>query len=244
MDYHEGFESYLDAKKNIVARASKKDYLVYNPDYPDLKQMAAQSKTKNVPFIGSLPFENKAIPLLGKHNIDNVRAAVTVARVLSIPDEISEKAVRKFKSLPHRLQLVGIYKGTSFCDDAISTTPESTMAAINSFPQVGTILLGGKDRGYDFAELVREIAKHAIPNLVLFPETDRKIIAELKKNKDYSPRVLKTTKMEEAVKFAFENSAPGSTCILSPASPSYNLWKNFEAKGDEFQKFVKELSTK
>ena len=241
MDYHGGVEQYYQAKAHLVARMTSDDYFVYNPDFEKLKEIAQETQAKSVPFVEVLPFPNSIIPLLGQHNHNNVRGAVTVGDLLGVSEADMEEAVRNFKALPHRLQQVGKYKNIIFVDDAISTTPESTLAALEAVPEVGTIMLGGQDRGYDFGDLVAKLAEEQIPNIVLFPESGDTIRKELEKYATYYPHVLETTSMQEAVQFAYQNTPEGMVCLLSTASPSYSIWKNFEEKGDEFQRIVKEL---
>jgi len=159
------------------------------------------------------------------------------ASLLNIKNNVIKKAIENFKGLPHRLELVGQFKGIKFYDDAISTAPESTIMAIKSLSSVDTILLGGEDRGYNFSQLEKIIKKYKIKNVVLFPESGRKMI---KSKNEFN--VLETKSMKEAVKFAYKNTARGKICLLSCASPSYSLWKNFEAKGDEFKYYVRKLS--
>ena len=141
-----------------------------------------------------------------------------------------------FKPLPHRLEFVGEFKGISFYDDAISTTPESTIMAIKALKNIGTIFLGGEDRGYDFHELEKILKRYKIKNIAFFPESGGRI---LKSRKGFS--VLETRSMEEAVRFAFKNTPKGQICLLSTASPSYSVWKNFEEKGNLFQRLIKEI---
>lgn len=240
MNYHGSIEAYYQAKARIVAHATDKEYLVYNADFPGILEVVQETKAKTMPF-DELPFEEEKIPLLGKHNRDNVRAAVTVARVLDIPGETVEKAVQLFQPLRHRLQKVGTYKGITFYDDAISTTPESTIAALSSLPQVGTLMLGGQDRGYDFSSLIPVIKQHKIQNIILFPESGAKIRELLEKEQDYRSTIFETDSMSDAVAFAYAHTPKDTICLLSTASPSYTIWKNFEEKGDEFQKWVEEL---
>ena len=104
-------------------------------------------------------------------------------------------------------------------------------------PNVGTIFLGGHDRGYDFSELGKEIRAHNVKNVVLFPESGKRILADT-----HGLNVLETSDMSEAVVFAYEHTLKGSACLLSCASPSYGLWKNFEEKGQEFAKLVRNFS--
>ncbi|MCX6722890.1 MAG: hypothetical protein NT094_02355, partial [Candidatus Staskawiczbacteria bacterium] len=156
-------------------------------------------------------------------------------RELGVSDKIIKEAIQKFKPLPHRLEFVGEFKGIKFYDDAISTTPESTIMAIETLKNVDTIFLGGQDRGYNFGQLEKVIKKYKIKNAVIFPDSGKKI-------KIKGLNILKTKKMQDAVKFAYKNTATGKICLLSCASPSYSLWKNFEEKGDQFKKFVKQYS--
>lgn len=243
MDYHGGVEPYWKAKERIVAHATRNDYFVYNPAIPRLVHLAKTTKAKVVPFVTELPFDDTHISLLGRHNKDNVRAAVTAAGLLNVPPDAIAKAVAGFHALPHRLEYVGTYRSISFYDDAISTTPESAICAIESFPSVGAILLGGKDRGYDFSRLGKLIAKRRIPTVVLFPDSGESIYRAIT-NASYAPEnLLRTDKMEEAVVFAYRHAPKDSVCLLSTASPSYSLWKNFEKKGDLFQQFVQEHSS-
>ncbi len=175
------------------------------------------------------------IPLLGFHNVKNIQAAIQVTRLLNISDSAIKTAIKNFKSLPHRLEPVGIYNGIQFYDDAISTTPESTIMAIRSIPKIGTIFLGGTDRGYDFGELEKTLKTYNIRNIILFPESGSRILKSRT-----GLNVLETKNMKDAVDFAFKNTPNGQVCLLSTASPSYSVWKNFEEKGSEFQKYIKQ----
>ncbi len=242
MDYHKTVENYFEAKSHIIEQATASDFFVYNSEFPELQSLANISKAKPVPFISQLPFAQKDIPLVGEHNISNVKAALTVAKILEIPTEIMHDAVKGFHALPHRLEHVGTFNGITFYDDAISTTPQSTIEAIKALPAIGTIFLGGQDRGYNFFELAQVIADADIENLVLFPESGEKIFDEVSKvsNKQYT--ILQTRSMEEAVAFAYKNTPKNTICLLSTASPSYTVWKNFEEKGNLFKYFVKKIS--
>ncbi|MEK7587279.1 MAG: Mur ligase family protein [Patescibacteria group bacterium] len=241
MDYHGGLAAYWEAKKKIIAHAKTSDYFVYHPRYPRLAQLAKKTKAIAVPGATDLPLADRDIPLLGLHNRENVQLAVRVARILDIEDKTIKRAIRSFVPLPHRLQNVGTYKEITFYDDAISTTPQSTLRAIESFPNIGAMLLGGQNRGYDFGDLAREIARRKIPVLVLFPDSGIAIASALKKV-GYTPEaMLETRDMHDAVQFVYNKTPQQSVCLLSTASPSYSVWKNFEEKGDLFQMYVKKF---
>ncbi|MEK7119670.1 MAG: cyanophycin synthetase, partial [Patescibacteria group bacterium] len=212
-----------------------------HPRYPRLAQLAKKTKAIAVPGATDLPLADRDIPLLGLHNRENVQLAVRVARILDIEDKTIKRAIRSFVPLPHRLQNVGTYKEITFYDDAISTTPQSTLRAIESFPNIGAMLLGGQNRGYDFGDLAREIARRKIPVLVLFPDSGIAIASALKKV-GYTPEaMLETRDMHDAVQFVYNKTPQQSVCLLSTASPSYSVWKNFEEKGDLFQMYVKKF---
>ncbi len=264
MDFHGSLENYYNAKKNIINFQNKNQYFVYNEKtvswLKDYRGKAVKFSPKKYPS-----------NLIGEHNQSNIGAAVAVAEILKIPQEKVKKAIKSFKGLEHRLENVGTFKGITFYDDAISTTPESTIMAIKALsPRSGipfagknvdpvrntaragapegplgravsngvdTIFLGGQDRGYNFTKLEKIIKQYNIKNVVLFPDSGAKMLKSVK-----GFNILRTKKMAEAVQFAYQNTKKGGICLLSCASPSYSLWKNFEVKGDEFKKFVKKFA--
>jgi UDP-N-acetylmuramoylalanine--D-glutamate ligase len=239
MDYHKGIEKYYEAKKNIINFQNKDNIFICNFGDKRLKGWAKDARAKVVPFAEKNFLNGVSSPLIGEHNEENMSAAVAVARELGISDKIIKTAIEKFKPLPHRLEFVGEFKGIKFYDDAISTTPESTMMALRALSKVGTIFLGGQERGYSFSELEKMVKKCGIKNIVLFPETGKKIIKSRK-----GLNILETKSMKEAVKFAYKYTKEGEICLLSCASPSYSLWKNFEEKGDQFKTWIKYFNEK
>lgn len=217
MNYHGGVENYYKAKQNIFKFQKGGDVAIKSP------------------FRNRIPLKEKDIPLLGGHNLQNIKAAIKTVKSVGVSDLSIKKAIKNFKPLPHRLEFVGNFSGINFYDDAISTTPESTIMAIKSLKNIDTIFLGGEDRGYDFKNLEKVLKKNKIKNIVLFPDTGKRILSSKK-----GFNVLETDNMKEAVDFAFKYTEVGKVCLLSTASPSYSIWKNFEEKGNLFQKFIKE----
>jgi len=239
--YHGSIEAYYEAKHHIISHASGHDYYIYNPGFALLEDWSHETEAR------SLPYETEDIPeetqLIGKHNIDNIRAAVTTTRLLGISHVVEKEAVRSFQPLPHRLERVGSFQGITWYDDAISTTPESTIAALEAIPLVSSILLGGEDRGYDFKNLVSKLIEKKVHIIVLFPNSGTRIKEELLRVTNPGWNICETRSMKEAVAFCFKNSQKGTTCLLSTASPSYTLWKNFIEKGNEFQQIVAAYET-
>ncbi len=236
LPYHEGAQPYYRAKRNIVEFQSQNDSFIFNPNDPQLVEWAGTTRSKAIPFAADIPVTAGEMPLLGPHNLENVCAAVTVARLLKIPDEVSRRAILNFKPLPHRLENICTFRGITFYDDAISTAPESTIMALRSLPKIGTIFLGGLDRGYDFTGLEAAVRTAGIKNIVLFPDTGERMFTGASEL-----NILRTRSMRDAVQFAYDHTEPGEICLLSTASPSYSLWKDFNEKGNEFQKYAKKL---
>lgn len=235
--YHGSEAKYYAAKKNILAHASQEDYYIYNPAYPLLKKWSQETQAKTRPFatgISHIPTK-----LVGQHNQDNIQAAATVALLYDIPDSTIISAVASFEPLPHRLQTVGVFQGITFIDDAISTSPESTIAALDAIPHVKTLFLGGEDRGYDFSQLIKKLIQKDIEHVVVFPDSGNRIAEELHIAYPDRIAIYHAHEMQSAVHYAFEHTPPGAVCLLSCASPSYSLWKDFQEKGNQFQTFIR-----
>lgn len=231
IDFHGSLKKYYEAKKRIIQFQTKENYFIYH--------RKASTWLKNYPgkaiLIGNKKYQSN---LLGKHNQSNINAAVAVAKIFNISESDIQKTLTEFRGLRHRLEQIGTYQGITFYDDAISTTPDSTIEALEALKKVDTIFLGGQDRGYHFSKLEKAIRKYKVKNIVFFPDNGEKMI---KNKKGFN--ILKTTSMEEAVIFAYQHTKPGAICLLSCASPSYSLWKNFEEKGDSFKAFIEKYKT-
>jgi UDP-N-acetylmuramoylalanine--D-glutamate ligase len=218
LDYHGSLKNYYQAKMNIFKYQKEGDI---GFTYPFKKNI-------NIP--------KKDIPLIGKHNLLNIYAAVSVAKLFKISDTNIKKAIKNFKPLPYRLENVGMHKGIIFYDDSISTTPESTIEALHALKKVDTIFLGGSDEGFNYKELEKTLRAKKVRNIVLFPDTGKRI---LRSERGFN--ALHTKSMKAAVSFAYKNTKPGSICLLSTASPSTSIWKNYIEKGSEFQKYIKSI---
>ncbi len=240
MTYHGGVEPYYEAKKNLIRHQSAANVFVVNTAHPQLKKWPAETSAQALPFSTWIPVKT---PLLGEHNRSNLAAALAAtqeARRLLGKKPASkaalQKALQSFKPLRHRLQKVGTFKGIHFYDDAISTSPESTIEALKALTPlapIGTLFLGGEDRGYDFTELEKVLRAHKIPNLVLFPDTGKRI---LKSHTGFTTHEAHSLK--EAVELGYRLTRPGQICLLSTASP-HAFGMGFEDRGDEFQRLVR-----
>jgi UDP-N-acetylmuramoyl-L-alanine---L-glutamate ligase len=241
LNWHEKFSNYYKAKANILVNQTKDNYLIYNNKDEVINKIVKKGKAKKVPIVIN-KFVNdvyKKSNLLGSFHKLNISAAITVARLFNISDKTIIKSINSFKPLENRLEFIGKYKGINFYNDSISTIPQSAIVAIESFNKVETIILGGFDRGgIKYDELVKVILKSKIKNLIFFPTTGKKIWREIRKKSNRKFNVLFTEKMASAIKFSYENTKKGSVCLLSPAAPSFNQFKNFEERGKSFKKHV------
>lgn len=230
LDYYHSFKKYFNAKANIAIHQKPKDYFIFNPKI----KLKVKSKKILISNYDKVFVDNPW--LLDITHRDNLIAVFKVCELFLSKDKIL-KALKTFKSLPHRLEYVGQFKGIHFYDDSISTIPESTIYALDKLgDDVETLIVGGLDRGIDFKKLSQRIDKSKIKTLILFPESGKKIYSSIKnKIKHYS-----VNSMEKAVQLCFKNTNEDKICLLSPASPSYNLFKDFKERGDLFKKYIHE----
>jgi len=228
LDYYKDLKEYAKAKANIAIHQSKNDFLIYNSGNKIVREIVKKSKARKIAVKGEY------------YDLDR-KAAEAVGKIFKVKDSIISKTIKNFKNLPHRLELVGTFKGIIFYNDALATIPEATMGAIKTLgDRVETIMLGGFERNIDFKNLAKKILKSKIKNVILFPTTGKKIWQEIVKLK--SRGVAKhffVNNMKDAVKLAFENTGKGKICLLSTASSSFSIFKDYREKGDLFKKYVK-----
>jgi UDP-N-acetylmuramoylalanine--D-glutamate ligase len=239
LPYHGSLNNYYHAKKNIIAYPGMRSFYIYNKHFPLLAEWAEEFPGKTIPYPDDTPIDMTDYALKGEHNKENIHAVLAVTRLYGLDDKSVLSSCKTFQPLPHRLQYVGTSRGILFYDDAISTTPESTIEALKTLPSVKTLLLGGEDRGYDFSQLVEVIKEKKIPNVVLFPDSGNHILREFEKQQYIPNAVLMTDSMDEAVQFAYKHTNPSQVCLLSTASPSYTVWKNYIEKGELYQDYIR-----
>ncbi len=268
LDYYETFEQYVEAKANITRFQTAEDFLVYDADHELPSRIAASSAARKIPCSIDAPHlegcflhggqvffrtewhEQEAVvavddvPLRGRFNLINVAAAVAVAKLLGVPTKDVAEAVRRFKPLEHRLEPVGTFGGITYYNDSIATVPEATIAALDTLVrEVETVLLGGTDRGLDFSGLAKKLLHSEVKTLILFPTTGGRIWQAVCEQDPTAPsRLLHffVESMEEAVRLARQHTAAGGTCLLSPASPSFGLFRDYRDRGERFKQLVQQ----
>lgn len=259
LDHFGTYAKYKEAKLNIFRYQEKKDIAIYGETVEnelkedivsdkilvslDKQQIGENSTTIKKEKIYSVYNKNEIelkfpeeAELCGKHNIYNSMIAITVANILKIDENSIINSLKTFKTLPHRLQKIGIYNNITYIDDSISTIPEATIQAIETISNVDTVLIGGMDRGIDYTKLIEYIKKNKSIKYILMYESGKRLYDSLK-DLNY---VVYVDDLKKAVEYAKINTEKGKTCLLSPAAASYGYFKNFEERGDMFKEYVEE----
>jgi UDP-N-acetylmuramoyl-L-alanine---L-glutamate ligase len=266
LDHYNTYLDYQLAKMNIALRQLPGDTFIVNDKNP---QIASRLSEKNYPGkIYSLDESNsdgiswmeddlqiktsagihiiKGVlrhrGLHGYHNLYNIAAACLAAHLKGVSDESMVRAVSDFSGLPHRLELVREWNGRMFYNDSISTIPEATIEALKTFPDVDTLILGGYDRGIDYSVLAEYLFECPVPYIIFIGKAGNRMLHILTHTIGEHPQgYFWFDNFEEAVAKAVEVTRPGRACLLSPAASSYDMFKNFEERGEKFRRIINSL---
>ena len=253
LDYHGSFSAYKSAKENIVKYQTANDSVIYNSSSKTATDVALKSAARKIPFSDYSEDFNKnilpvgKIPLKGAFNLKNVIPAIIIGRMFGLSDKEIAEAVKSFKPLGHRLEFVAEVNGVEYYNDSLSTIPEAAIAAITAFPtQYKILILGGYDRGLNFAGLAKKIYADKIRGIILFPTTGKRIWQEIKKifRDKLPPQSKFANNMKDAVIQANQWAKSGDVVLMSPASPSFSVFKNYEDRGNQFEVEVSKLQNK
>ena len=267
LDYHLNTEDYVKSKEAICKFQNSADVSIYNVDYPNSAKIGEQGSGKKI-FISTHKkiapgayisddrlvavddhgreenvIQINALPLRGRHNLENICAAYCAVRAAGATNEAFVKTVQEFKGLEHRLEFVGEKRGVKYYNDSFSTTPETAIAAIKSFSEPLIIILGGSSKKADFSELGKVVA--GTPNLkaaILIGSEGERIKAEILKNKNFAGQLLEGAQnMQEIFEQAVSVAASGDCVVLSPACASFGMFENYKDRGQQFKSKFEEL---
>lgn len=268
LDVHTSMSEYIDAKKNIFLYQNENDTLVLNYDNKITREFASEGAGKVVFFSrreqleqgivisgGHIVYRNGGkerviidigdILLPGNHNLENYMAAAAATIYFAEPNDIKEVA-SSFTGVEHRNEHVRDINGISFYNDSIGSSPTRTIATINSFSKKVILIAGGYDKHIPYDEMGEALAS-GVKCLVLIGQTADRIekaladeIARTGRGKDIP--VIHCSSLDEAVRKAYENALENDIILLSPASASFDMFKNFEERGNAFKKIVNELA--
>lgn len=255
LDVHVDMEDYVRAKANIAKYQNSDDLLIYNKFNKYSKSIADQSAAIKIGYIdektahvkNSTIYYNeqkicptKCLKLVGAHNYDNVCAAIDVVWGFTTDVNIIKLGIVLFSGLPHRLQFIREVDGVGYYDDSIATTPSSAIAALRSFDNSKVIILGGSSKGSDFNELAKELSNHDVSALLIGVEA-QKIASACRLNGFNNFEIVEYSNMDDLVRKARTLSKPGGVVLMSPASASFGLFKNYSDRGEQFTKAIEKL---
>jgi len=269
LDHHGSFASYGEAKANIARFQRLGDRLILPDESAPLRNITSGMAAEVVfwgPPTSRAWVENNTFfyrcrkgaihrvcatdePLLkGPGNQRNILAALATVSHLEISSSALHQAIATFRPLPHRLETVAVVNEVTYVNDSISTVPEATMNALETFgEQVQTVILGGYDRGVSFEGLANHILQSPIKKILLFAPSGERIARALREHPKFPDKnldLIDVTSMSEAVSYAALHTAASSVCLLSPASPSFPLFKNFQERGNAFRNEVIKIQQK
>ncbi len=243
--YEEGFTGYVNSKLNIVKHQTAEDFFIFNgtqglSEYIDTDSLKSQCiKVYSEPdsFVATLTGLNKN--LRGRHNAMDIGFAAAAAKTIGADEASIRRAIENFEGIPNRMEYFGTFGGVDYYNDSIATIPEAVLCAVEAIGNVGTLIIGGLDRGLDYTEFEKALSVLTIDNLVCLPETGHNIADNIAKI-GTALCMYKAKDLPDAVDFCVAHTAKGKACIMSPAAASYNHYRDFEEKGNHFKHLVKE----
>ncbi|MHC4039489.1 UDP-N-acetylmuramoyl-L-alanine--D-glutamate ligase [Streptococcus sp. KHUD_017] len=255
IDYHGSFEAYVAAKWNIQSNMTVADYLVLNFNQKLAKELATKTNATVVPFStlekvdgayledGLLYFRGEKvmaadeIGVPGSHNVENALATIAVAKLRGVDNETIKETLSAFGGVKHRLQFVDQINGVKFYNDSKSTNILATQKALSGFDNSKVILIaGGLDRGNEFDELVPDIT--GLKKMVILGQSAERVKRAADKA---GVAYVDATDIADATRKAYELAEEGDVVLLSPANASWDMYANFEVRGDLFIDTVAEL---
>lgn len=274
LDWHKSFFEYVNSKKQIFAHQNADCTAIYNANNIYSTEIASSSEAHvkigyDVPAEGTEPTLSegvildghhikidghtvsniKDVQLPGRHNLENVSAAIAATwELIDHKKDVIKKALKDFKGLPHRLETVGTYNHVTYVDDSFGTTPSTAIVALKALKQPKIIILGGSDKGTSYQPLVEELTQQNIKHIIAIGETGPAII-ELYKNHPKGANapftIFDSSKsMQNIVQTATEKADKGDVVLLSTASASFGMFKNYKDRGEQFKQAVATLAKK
>ena len=262
LDRHGSFESYAAAKARITERQTVEDFLVLNGEDKTAQMVALKTKAQIYWFSGRRPIKQGAfvhgesilfipregakaepvmpvseISLKGSHNVENVLAAVCMARLAKIPAQSIRASVAGFKAVEHRLELVKVVNGVEFYNDSKATNVDATMKAVASFGGGIHLILGGKDKDSDYS-LMSGMLKERVKIVYTIGSAAEKIERQLQG----VVKIVPAETLQVAVAKAAKAATIGDVVLLSPACSSFDQFENYEQRGRVFRQLVNELN--
>jgi UDP-N-acetylmuramoylalanine--D-glutamate ligase len=232
LDRHGSFEHYLDAKARILEFQGPEDHAVLNGADPACRRLAGRTAAHIVWFDQHLPEPRMPVP--GRHNLENAKAAAAVGRLAGLEDRDIEAAISAFGGVEHRLELVGEWGGVRWYNDSKATNPEAARVGLAAFADQPVVLIaGGYGSGFELDDWLAEVRQGTAAVVLLGAS------AELLADRLQGHRVERAASLEEAVERAGSLAQPGSVVLLSPGYKSFDMFSGFEERGRRFKVAVR-----
>ena len=246
--YDYKFQNYIDAKFRITRNQTKEDSFIYWAEDPIIDREMKKIQLGATPYPygftqpNPLPVGEDELALKGRHNVLNSMAATIAANVVGIKKDVIRESLKTFQGVEHRLQYVATVRGVRWINDSKATNVNSCWYALESMTTPTVLILGGKDKGNDYSEideLVREKC-HTLVFMGLHNEKLHEHFGKLKiKNEEL--KIIDTDNLHDAVQAAYNAAQEGDTVLLSPCCASFDLFKSYEDRGDQFMAAVRAL---
>ena len=237
------FQNYIDAKFRITRNQTADDAFIYWAEDPiidkEMKKLQLGATLYPYGFTqpNPLPVSEEELALKGRHNVLNSMAATIAANVLNIKKDVIRESLMTFQGVAHRLQYVATVRGVKWINDSKATNVNSCWYALESMTTPTVLILGGKDKGNDYSEiddLVREKC-HTLVFMGLHNEKLREHFG------NFGLNIIDTDNLADAIQGAYQAAKEGDTVLLSPCCASFDLFKSYEDRGEQFMKAVKAL---
>ena len=265
LDFHKSYEEYIEAKKNIFKYQNEDGILVLNYDNEITRECAKEAKGKVIFFSRENKLDNgvildddiikvcdnklrkhilntKDLLLRGKHNYENVCTAIAATLEIASTEKQIE-AVTQFKGVKHRLEFVKEINGVKWYNDSIGTSPTRTIAGLKSFNEKIVLIAGGYDKHLDYTPMAKPILDN-VSVLILMGQTSKKIKESVENEMKVEQKrieIYECDTLQETVNTAKKVAKKGEVVLFSPASASFDMYKNFEERGDKFKSIVNSL---
>ena len=237
------FQNYIDAKFRITRNQTKEDSFIYWAEDPiidrEMKKLQLGATLYPYGFTqpNPLPVSEEELALKGRHNVLNSMAATIAANVLKIKNEVIRESLMTFQGVEHRLQYVATVRGVRWINDSKATNVNSCWYALESMTTPTVLILGGKDKGNDYSE-IDELVKEKCHTLVFMGLHNEKLREHFG---GFGLNIIDTDNLHDAIQGAYEAAQEGDTVLLSPCCASFDLFKSYEDRGEQFMAAVRAL---
>lgn len=256
MDWHNDVNEYITAKQQLFKHQTNDDLAIFYAANEHSQKIVQASYGQKIPYMeapGAVVVDDKImidgvevcslddIKLIGKHNWQNICAAVTAVWQITPDPEAIRSVLMNFSGLEHRLEFVRELDGVKYYDDSFGTTPETAIVAMEAFKQPKVVILGGSDKGADYGQLAEAVVGNSVRQVVAIGHTGPAITKALRE-KGFSHVIDGGRTMTEIVQKAKDLASPGDVVLLSTGCASFDLFKNYKDRGEQFVKAVQALA--